>query len=191
MSKTRDPKIRSAALRRDRWCVRCYGGHGGEVHHIASLCDGGEDTIDNVHLLCHSCHKEWHSVSEGSQPYEAFLDDVPARIIVHCARIPSLSNLSADEIRSFWPLARLNLGAARLGHKLVRNHVGSIEFSPFVGAEVVFDKTKWIPWADPVGDAVAYLAGVPAARIAMALRGSGRLLRPVHPGISPLLERVP
>ncbi len=31
-----------------------------EVHHIKSLADGGEDTMDNVIALCPNCHREKH-----------------------------------------------------------------------------------------------------------------------------------
>ena len=26
--------------------------------HIVPVCEGGSDDLDNIHLLCHSCHKE-------------------------------------------------------------------------------------------------------------------------------------
>jgi 5-methylcytosine-specific restriction enzyme A len=31
-----------------------------EVHHIVSLADGGEDTLENVLALCPNCHREKH-----------------------------------------------------------------------------------------------------------------------------------
>ena len=31
-----------------------------EVHHVKSLSDGGEDTLDNVIALCPNCHREKH-----------------------------------------------------------------------------------------------------------------------------------
>lgn len=32
--------------------------HGGEVHHKVALKDGGEDSVENMTLLCKKCHKE-------------------------------------------------------------------------------------------------------------------------------------
>jgi hypothetical protein len=47
----------------DLRCVKClfpYPDHLIEYHHILAVSDGGEDDPDNITILCHDCHKDWH-----------------------------------------------------------------------------------------------------------------------------------
>lgn len=44
-----------------RVCSECGNEGRVEAHHIKPLWKGGEDTRENVRLLCDSCHKKKHS----------------------------------------------------------------------------------------------------------------------------------
>ena len=40
-------------------CAIC-GNDGEEIHHIIPKSEGGNDTADNLVLLCHECHRKIH-----------------------------------------------------------------------------------------------------------------------------------
>ena len=47
----------------DLRCVKClfpYPDHLIEYHHVLAVSDGGEDDPNNITVLCHDCHKDWH-----------------------------------------------------------------------------------------------------------------------------------
>lgn len=63
--------------KRDNWtCQHCgkQGGHLGSAelhaHHIEPRSKGGEDTLNNLITVCHSCHEDLHghSIPNGSRP---------------------------------------------------------------------------------------------------------------------------
>lgn len=41
-------------------CAIC-GHDGEEIHHIIPKSEGGNDTLNNLVLLCHSCHDKIHN----------------------------------------------------------------------------------------------------------------------------------
>ncbi len=49
-------EIRNHIRRRDRVCVNCGGLEGLQVHHRIPLAEGGNNTLDNLELLCRNCH---------------------------------------------------------------------------------------------------------------------------------------
>lgn len=53
-------RVREAVLSEHPWCAECAR-HGRmslatDVHHKIPKRDGGEDTVENLEPLCHSCH---------------------------------------------------------------------------------------------------------------------------------------
>lgn len=50
-------ELRSQVLKRDEVCVSC-GGVATEVDHIRPLAIGGTNELDNLQLLCSSCHRK-------------------------------------------------------------------------------------------------------------------------------------
>lgn len=53
--------VRSAALRRDGWrCQRCGARSQLDVHHLRFRAHGGDDTLDNLIVLCRKCHQCVH-----------------------------------------------------------------------------------------------------------------------------------
>lgn len=56
-------------LEEERACFACGHFANLERTHIVALVDGGPNTVDNLHILCRSCH----SVSEGNPNYWQWL----------------------------------------------------------------------------------------------------------------------
>lgn len=53
--------IRNEVFKRDNGrCVECHSGEKLHYHHIKRYAQGGKDTVDNLILLCASCHAEEH-----------------------------------------------------------------------------------------------------------------------------------
>jgi 5-methylcytosine-specific restriction endonuclease McrA len=53
--------IRRFALERDNYrCQFCGTTSDLSVHHIIPLSSGGDSTLDNLRVLCHSCHQKEH-----------------------------------------------------------------------------------------------------------------------------------
>jgi hypothetical protein len=48
------------------FCCKCGRRDALHYHHIKAVQFGGEDTPDNLALLCLGCHAEWHSVNDVS-----------------------------------------------------------------------------------------------------------------------------
>lgn len=46
-----------------------------ERAHIVALCDGGSDTVDNIHLLCGPCHRATEGMT--TDEYWAYFDNYP------------------------------------------------------------------------------------------------------------------
>ena len=78
----RDPRVRSAALRRAagrcEYCdvpgfVRTDGAIYLETHHIVPLHEGGPDTVANVICLCPNHHREAHFGVDATRLRDAFL----------------------------------------------------------------------------------------------------------------------
>ena len=55
-------RLRRRCLDRDNWrCVKCESPARLEMHHKRSLADGGDPwSLDNVAMLCASCHIDAH-----------------------------------------------------------------------------------------------------------------------------------
>lgn len=54
-------KAREVALYRDEYaCTECGSGEKLECHHILPLCQGGDNSLDNLQTLCHKHHKAKH-----------------------------------------------------------------------------------------------------------------------------------
>ncbi|AUX09866.1 restriction endonuclease [Halalkaliarchaeum desulfuricum] len=60
-------ELRIRTLKQDKWeCQKCgkrggpYGNERVDVHHIVPKSKGGEDRINNLITLCHSCHEKEH-----------------------------------------------------------------------------------------------------------------------------------
>ena len=53
---------RAKLIERDGpFCVCCkYRSENLQVHHIKKRCDGGTNDLDNLCLMCPSCHCLWH-----------------------------------------------------------------------------------------------------------------------------------
>lgn len=63
-------KLVEAVYERDRgMCVNCGRGleFGHKPHHIIFKSHGGGDTMDNLVLLCPTCHNEVHSGRNGNE----------------------------------------------------------------------------------------------------------------------------
>jgi hypothetical protein len=53
-------------------CFACgMASKGLERAHITARCNGGSDTVENLHMLCHCCHKD-SEVVEGEAYWEWF-----------------------------------------------------------------------------------------------------------------------
>lgn len=62
-------QLRNRTLDRDNHsCVQCGATKKLEAHHIIPRDDGGEDTLENMAILCHSCHQD---VEHGNLPYNS------------------------------------------------------------------------------------------------------------------------
>lgn len=52
-------KIRREVIKRDKVCTKCFK-EGNEVHHIVPYSISGDDSLENLTLLCKSCHLKTH-----------------------------------------------------------------------------------------------------------------------------------
>lgn len=52
-------KIRREVIKRDKVCTKCFK-DGKEVHHIIPYSISGDDSLENLTLLCKSCHLKTH-----------------------------------------------------------------------------------------------------------------------------------
>lgn len=52
-------KIRREVIKRDKVCTKCFN-EGNEVHHIIPYSISGDDSLENLTLLCKSCHLKTH-----------------------------------------------------------------------------------------------------------------------------------
>jgi formate-dependent nitrite reductase cytochrome c552 subunit len=60
-----DRSTYKAARKRDNnRCVKCKCKDELHIHHIVAQSDGGTDEVDNLTLLCNSCHRELHFLEE-------------------------------------------------------------------------------------------------------------------------------
>lgn len=67
--RTRMNRVKKEALKRDNYeCTRCSRKDNLNVHHVVSLSEGGEDTLNNVETLCLDCHIKVHE-GENSANY--------------------------------------------------------------------------------------------------------------------------
>ena len=48
-------------LKQDYESINYHPQHGCEFHHIVPVSEGGENTLDNIVLLCPNCHKSAHA----------------------------------------------------------------------------------------------------------------------------------
>lgn len=65
-------QLRNQTLDRDNHsCVQCGTTEKLEAHHIIPRNDGGEDTLENMAILCHSCHQD---VEHGNLSYNSRKD---------------------------------------------------------------------------------------------------------------------
>lgn len=60
MKKARSLAVeRAEGLCEARW-AGC-GGHGDQAHHVRRRSQGGADSVDNLLIVCQSCHHEIHA----------------------------------------------------------------------------------------------------------------------------------
>ncbi|GAA3880589.1 HNH endonuclease [Haloarcula argentinensis] len=57
--------------RNDKTCVKCGSGCDIEVHHIIPRSQGGQNEIENLTSLCHSCHWAAHGETWDKVNYES------------------------------------------------------------------------------------------------------------------------
>ena len=69
----RSPAVINQAKKTQPYCTRCASQKDLNGHHIEALADGGADDIENIEVLCHRCHREWHNM-EGIIEFEDFLE---------------------------------------------------------------------------------------------------------------------
>lgn len=50
------PRIRQVVLRRDKHTCQLCGEWGKEVDHVVEVQDGGLSVVENLRVLCHTCH---------------------------------------------------------------------------------------------------------------------------------------
>jgi 5-methylcytosine-specific restriction protein A len=71
-----------ALVARDGGCRRCRRRPGMcEGHHIIPWENGGPTNLDNLVLLCWSCHRQWHINEVLGRPMEHFLRPVDAPVL--------------------------------------------------------------------------------------------------------------
>ena len=79
MATTREPitwKLRNQLMTRENYTCQKCGRRNSELHghHIIPVRDGGPDELDNLALLCGSCHFEWEGLQKVSVlPFEQWL----------------------------------------------------------------------------------------------------------------------
>ncbi len=120
MSNTISSELRSKVRERDRTCQRCGISNGLEAHHKILKMYGGQDTEENLIMLCHFCHEEWHYIDTFNRSiinqgpaltFEEWLKDMPAlwAFIIQW-RNTWPEEISAKEyqarIRAFWTTIR-------------------------------------------------------------------------------------
>jgi hypothetical protein len=96
MGKFQDGELREHSTQAGRrgLCFACGWERPLERAHIHAKCEGGSDEVDNLHLLCHSCHRHTEFLSGGSY-WEWFTtqDQWSAGIQALCFRNPELARL--------------------------------------------------------------------------------------------------
>lgn len=83
MPRQRSTHTIARAKKRQPFCRRCLCRTNLIRHHVWALADGGPDEIEDVDVLCHPCHREWHDLAENlSIPYDRFVLTVPAHLML-------------------------------------------------------------------------------------------------------------
>jgi 5-methylcytosine-specific restriction endonuclease McrA len=57
-------------------CGRIWGRADLERAHILPVCEGGSDSVENLHLLCHLCHKD-SEFKHGERYWQWFYSRTP------------------------------------------------------------------------------------------------------------------
>lgn len=58
-------QIRTKVKKRDNYrCVRCTSKDDLTLHHIQKVEDGGDNSANNLMLICAICHQKWHSLQD-------------------------------------------------------------------------------------------------------------------------------
>lgn len=109
MTRVRNGAIVREAKRLKPYCKRCYSTGSLCAHHIVALADGGEDSLENVDVLCGRCHNEWHNHAEGLISYKDFLGTVPAHILLKSQVNKLLKTASLERLVEDWRFARDHL----------------------------------------------------------------------------------
>lgn len=106
MSKRKNiPTIVKRAV--DGYCKKC-GVVRGEYHHIQAVSDGGQDTPENLVMLCTVCHREWHMLAEGKIALERWLVFPPAMAIVYALAMEEDEDFSSMTVLEFmWAVREL------------------------------------------------------------------------------------
>ncbi len=101
MAKRNQSIVRQARIRDNYTCQKC-GQWQGElhVHHIIPLSEDGPDTLENVIVLCVSCHMEWESAYFGIE-FSEWLTLPPGRWLIGMLAKPEMwpENITAAEFR--------------------------------------------------------------------------------------------
>lgn len=63
------PKFQKTHTPQCKKCKRFYPWGNGMIviHHIVALCDGGNNDLDNLVVLCDDCHHEWHEEFDNGE----------------------------------------------------------------------------------------------------------------------------
>lgn len=61
-------ETQTALLKRANYqCEKCYRSECLQMHHIKKVSQGGDDSLENLYLLCEHCHDEWHVIENNSR----------------------------------------------------------------------------------------------------------------------------
>jgi len=95
-------------------CKKCmffapWGSSQIDVHHIVPLADGGSNDEDNLIVLCHSCHEEWHAHCEdGKTTFSEWMSRTPSKLYAACVLMTDDDQRTEmlQKADTMWPFVR-------------------------------------------------------------------------------------